>query len=94
MRTNALLITLVAIGLIAGILVARAEDLTARLMRNFPSDATLVCGNLKMSKNADGTLHMEGPPGQYSFELKNDEFYLGGNRCVFMKCPKKEERQC
>jgi hypothetical protein len=72
------------------------KALTERLVQFLSDGATLVCGPLKIT-SADGKLHMDGPNGAFKIEVKNDDLYIGGNRCIPMKCPKeakKEERQC
>jgi hypothetical protein len=88
-------LTVIAALLFMALRPAHAEiDLATSLARTIPAGATLVCGDLKLT-NVNGKLHSEGPNGARAIEFKGDDLYIGGHRCVLMKCPKEaQERQC
>jgi hypothetical protein len=63
-----------------------SENLTKALVRALSDGTTMKCGDLRIT-SSNGELKVTGPSGVFGpFTVKDDEIYLGGYRCVFLKC--------
>jgi hypothetical protein len=64
-------------------------QLTLRLAQLlFQRNEVLACGDWRVSGSSDGELQGDMPNGVFQFEVKEDDFWVGGKRCKIVpaKC--------
>ena len=77
---------LLATGAAAEVDTAQLTSRLAQLL--FQRNEVLVCGDWRISGSSDGKLQGDMPNGVFQFEVKEDDFWVGGKRCKIVpaKC--------